>query len=573
MSNPLILSGSYTGNGKSQLVPVGFTPDFVWIKSNDAVGYPVFRANSAAWFGRNHFFAPFGSERVLTDFRDNGFTINSGADVNAAGVTYYWFAVADNGSGMLKQLDICGNGQNRTVTGWLNARPSALWFKRDNLQPGAYWDTTLPANVALPFDGTATFSGVTSAATNGDISVTGDAHVNQLVPPLSGEHCAWLAWFQNSYLAIGSYTGNGTSQQINVGFQPEAVMVFRQDAVSGAAFAFASMPAGNAAVTAGTAAPTTTRVNALNATGFALGASASANAAGVQYSYMAFKKNASDVLAAPPYRLAYRKAVLLNGLGSNIACGTSDTLRLSGAMSLEFMGTLTPNGANVYDIPLIHRGRGDAGGPATAGSTSWGLGLWLNPLNNTIDNHSGYTLRVGCSNFWDIYQNGVEDQTYTTGSAGNPVFSPFNTGILILPVQRVHIFVTHDGAGHWRTYINGMLRKDRQIDMTVQTPVMTNLASASGHPTVIGARTLTNGTLKSSSAMNFELARVYSVELTAAQVAQRYRRAYLAQAAIADVATGLVEEWDANNAVGTSLPATVNAANNGTITGGAVITV
>lgn len=33
-----------------------------------------------------------------------------------------------------------------------------------------------------------------------------------------------------------------------------------------------------------------------------------------------------------------------------------------------------------------------------------------------------------------------------------------------------------------------------------------------------------------------------------------------------------LEEWDAANASGASLPATINSANNGTITGGSVVT-
>ena len=70
--------------------------------------------------------------------------------------------------------------------------------------------------------------------------------------------------------------------------------------------------------------------------------------------------------------------------------------------------------------------------------------------------------------------------------------------------------------------------------------------------------------------MYLALARVYSAALTLTQVNARYQRAAKG-VNTADVTAGLLEEWDAQNATGTTLPAGINSANNGTIVGGSIV--
>jgi hypothetical protein len=72
------------------------------------------------------------------------------------------------------------------------------------------------------------------------------------------------------------------------------------------------------------------------------------------------------------------------------------------------------------------------------------------------------------------------------------------------------------------------------------------------------------------SRQRVSLARLYNRALTPSEVASRFARAGLGSSE-ADVTSGLVEEWDAVNASGSTLPATIASANNGAIVGGSII--
>jgi len=110
------------------------------------------------------------------------------------------------------------------------------------------------------------------------------------------------------------------------------------------------------------------------------------------------------------------------------------------------------------------------------------------------------------------------------------------------------------------------LVKQRQYNLVSKSLV--NAVGGTGHKTVIGGR-YNGSSIINSTRCDFLLARVYSEALSDINVAIRYAKA--SQGASADYTTNMAEEWDASNARGTSLPATVNAANNGTIVGGAIV--
>ena len=266
-----------------------------------------------------------------------------------------------------------------------------------------------------------------------------------------------------------------------------------------------------------------------------------------------------------------RHAIDLSGVNSYIDCGTSDTLKIVGTGSFEWLGSVQWPDSPGKDLPLIVRASGDAAGPGTQGQVSWGITAYQRVISDVYSpqsavDYKGWALRVICSTFFDLYETGNSNPAAVTN--WDIRYSPFNTGLLVREAVRQHWMIVSLGLGVWRVYMNGEFVKDRNLNMT--TLGAQNLNSPSGHRTVIGARAINgNADIINSARMRFELARVYNVALTDAQVKTRYKIAMLGYSGLTDVTSGLVEEWDAKNTVGNKIIATVNTGiNDGVISGG-----
>lgn len=138
--------------------------------------------------------------------------------------------------------------------------------------------------------------------------------------------------------------------------------------------------------------------------------------------------------------------------------------------------------------------------------------------------------------------------------------------------QTLYWFAMADnGSGRWRLYINGRLVKQRNIDMagvtlTDDAGTRSNAGAGTGHTTMFGAR-WSGSAAGNLARMTMCGASVYGSELTPAQARQMWRRNFLADTSQADITP--VERWLADDASGTSWPATISAANNGTISASA----
>jgi len=139
-----------------------------------------------------------------------------------------------------------------------------------------------------------------------------------------------------------------------------------------------------------------------------------------------------------------------------------------------------------------------------------------------------------------------------------------NTGIVLDVNKLYHVVATHQGLGIWKVYVNGQEVKERKRDL-IAAIGRPNVGSAVGQRFVIGARQ--RDTIANANGQNFRMARIYNRALTKAEVLNNYLSVFNKTT---PVATNLVEEWDATRASGSSLLATKNSANNGTITGGLV---
>ena len=575
ISDPIIVSGSYTPSGSGgAFINLGFDPDYVFVCA-DAVRYPVWRCN-INWYGRtDHFYAGL-SKNLITSFRDGGFTVTNDAKVGAAGTTYYYLAVKDNGSGILKQTNLFGNGQARTLNNWLTANPALLMVKRDNANAMVLVaPSTMAAGTSPRADGQGPSTGIKSI-TAGEIVMSDAVDVNELNGPAGfGEAINYLAWMPSPFLQVTSYTGNNTAgRAIALNFQPEFVMIVRNDGVTkGPQICLGAFPSGTSCPLSNNAsALTTTSRLVITPTGVTVDADTGVNESGVVYTVFALKKSQAPVLKIEAPLPRVRPAVYLSGVDSYIDCGTSDTLKLVGACSFVWQGAIRWQDYVGADCPLIVRAANEAAGPGTQGNVSWGLTGYQRVIGDVFSpqssvDYKGVALRVICSNFFDLYETGNSNPE--APSNWDIRYSPFNSGMLIPEGVRHQWVVTHNGTGLWRLYLNGEMVKERRINMVTEISAQ-NINSPAGQRTVIGARAVSNNTtIKNSVEMLFELARVYSVELTPAQAKAIYRRKFLGYE-ITDVTTSMVEEWDAKNVTGMTLTATVNSANSGAIKNGSI---
>lgn len=582
IGQPIIVTGSYkpTGAGGA-FVSIGFTPDFVIVKA-DATTHPVWRAN-VNWYGRSDYVTSKLSANRITSFRDGGFTVTADAEVGASGTTYYYLAIADNASGMLSQVNIFGNGITRTISGWLTSEPDLMIAKRDNANPMMMRFKGMPAdapNSSLIADGSGTGYGIQSVASNGNVALYADPKVNELNGPAGfGEACGFLAFYQTDFCQITSYVGDGTSSKsIALNFQPEAVLIVNAaGSPKGAQLALASVVSGKTVAFSNTPQQLVAagRIS-LTPSGVTVNSDTGVNASGATYYVIAFKRNVAEEIREqkPKYPVnAKRAGILLSGAGSYIDCGTSDSLKLSGSCSVEWQGAVEWNSDVAKDIPLIMRANEDSYSPVRTGGASWGLTAYQRTLGDPLTpqssvDYKGPTLRIVCSNWMDIYETGNSNPA--SALSWDVRYSPFNSGWVMPNGHRVHIVLTHTSPGLWRMYVNGVLYKERNINMVSELSAQ-NINSPSSQRTVIGARAINGGTqIINSARMLFERARIYSRALTNAEVQARYQRGFLGLG-VADVTAGLVEEWDAAKISGTTLLATVSPENNGTIFGGSVV--
>ena len=261
---------TYQGNGSTQDINTDFKPDLVWIKARSIVSshniFDSIRGNkrivtnaTSAEVDLNPY-APYG----LTSFNSNGFTIGdnyngdyalngdpSGTYGSSQGyVAYAWKAGdhddnlpqintegsidsvvsvnAEAGFSIVKYSSsgsvgaTVGHGLSSTPELYIIKETSAAddWmvvakigssYQRGKLQTTDAFSTAM-SGVTNNVDPTST---VITLGNSGSINQSGQDYIGYFFHSVSG------------YQKIGSYTGNGGSQTISVGFQPRFVMIKR----------------------------------------------------------------------------------------------------------------------------------------------------------------------------------------------------------------------------------------------------------------------------------------------------------------------------------------------------------
>lgn len=291
---------------------------------------------------------------------------------------------------------------------------------------------------------------------------------------------------------------------------------------------------------------------------------------GKSYTMLVFRKVRTG-LVNPDYsfsRPLRSRTHLWVPAGGYIDCGTSDTLSFPNrAYTLEWFGAHAsdgperftqpgPGNGQLVQLPLLWR---QNGADAVAGNASWGL-MIAPPMA------PGQDAQIGTKVLWFMVGDTVNFPVTLTDLYQR---CPITHGRIIRPHRATHIMVTHNGSGRYAIYVDGKIYGERNIDMANAPTPQTNGGSGAGHRTTMFARQR-GGVSPDHNTYGgiLYLARAYGRDLTAVECAQNHA-ALFADNDIPPVAD-FAEEWKAVNTTGTTLAATVNPANNGTLVGAIV---
>lgn len=534
--------GTYISDGNRRTINVGFRPENVYIKGNSTVN--LAQRGIDIWCARTNGLAAVDSYLNGVGFFGEELVIGTHVSVNTSGVRYYWCAIGDDGSGDHDLVSYMGNSTaGHVVTLPHQKTPIALLTKRD-----------APAAAVFKAPGVATASATGSSVAEcfsainaGNVVLEDVVNVNEYDSAGGlGEGINMLAVYAGSNAKVVTWSSGTSGQFIDCGGDPLAALIFRTDTTGVPAhFVTRDMhdaaPVTNVAITANTA--------TLQAGGIVLG-SGSTLRTGTFHALVFCRKDTTAKVSPPQIIVRERKAVYLPGRGTaaQVDCGTSDaTLKIDGAITLEWFGIQWADQySSTVGVHLLQRGVGPA---ATAGAYSWGLAA----VQVQDSSWSGPQLAAITTNQW--------------AEAAPLDAAVWRTGIVMPWGRPCHVVHVHEGDGRHLMYLNGELVKQRRINLAA------NIVSGAGHRTGMGMRRNTADTAwTQAQRMAILSARVYARALTAEQVAARFAREVMGSSE-ADVTANLAEWWDARNASGTSMPASVNSANNGTISAaGRVIT-
>lgn len=222
--NNVIQTGSYTGNGTSQTITIGWQPAFIQACSTRTAGGP----NQRGWATKLPNQATSTAVKiqstcvVTTDIitiTATGFTVGADDSVNRSGETYHWWAIRDS-----SQVDsgtfVGTDPTDLTIT--LNRQPTWMWASNQTTDSIAFktaqnagsdiWRYTTSGGVV---------AGMTLAATG--FTATG-ASLN-----INGETYHYLSFFDlvgsTRHFETGTYTGGDAGQSIVLGRQPHVLII------------------------------------------------------------------------------------------------------------------------------------------------------------------------------------------------------------------------------------------------------------------------------------------------------------------------------------------------------------
>jgi hypothetical protein len=392
----------YSGNGSSpgdtqSITGVGFQPDLVWLKNRTLSGTSQYLVDSTRGQGTNVMKTIYSNKNIaeetavttgtnleygiIQSINSNGFTVAygnlGGNETNSTGNNFVAWCFKANGGNTSSNTDgsitstvqantkagfsivkYTGNGTSGATIGHgLSAAPDMIIIKNlDDTDKWAVYHSAVGATKFLSLNETAaattsSFYWNDTAPTSTVFTLGSTSPVNS---PNTEDYIAYCFAEKAGYSKFGSYTGNGTTQSINTGFEP-AFLMLKSSSQTGDWFIFdnkrsPSNPRNNR-IKANLADAESTSSNQVNflTNGFYFGSTAF-NDNGRTFIYMAF---ASDPSAAP---------VLADSFHINLYTGTQATLSIDSLgfkPGLVWLKNRVINGYNHFLYDIV-RGPGNA---------------------------------------------------------------------------------------------------------------------------------------------------------------------------------------------------------------------
>ena len=248
--NEYFNTATWTGNGTSQTINVGFQPDLNWFKNRDAANYHIW-IDSVRGINKEIYSNAANAEATdpneMVSWNSTGYTVGSAGNTNSNGqeiVSWNWLGAngtASNTDGSITStvsanttsgfsiVKYTGTGSNATIGHGLGKKPDAIIVKayENGQQWASYW-SPLGATKVMRFntsdaESTSSTRWNNTEPTSSVFSVGTEYEVNTL----SENHIAYCFASIKGFSKIGSYTGNGNSDGtfVYTGFKPAMIIL------------------------------------------------------------------------------------------------------------------------------------------------------------------------------------------------------------------------------------------------------------------------------------------------------------------------------------------------------------
>jgi hypothetical protein len=316
---------AYTGTQATLSIDsLGFKAGLIWLKNRDITGYNHFFYDIVRGPGKainTNFNVAEYSLTGVSSFDDDGFTLGSNYETNRSGdnhIAWVWKAddneptintegsidsiVSANANAGFSIVSYTGNGTaGATVGHGLSAAPEMIIAKStSDAYEWKIWHKDLSSGYQILFNTAAQASDSSVWTTTTPTSTVFSVGTNVGVNQSTKDYIAYCFHSVSGYSKIGSYSGSSSTVSVNVGFQPDFVMVKMYN-VNGGRWIMIDSVRGDGGLNSAkyvqaqdSAAETTNSVYGLEftSTGFdAYNGTINLNSSGYNYIYMAFKIN------------------------------------------------------------------------------------------------------------------------------------------------------------------------------------------------------------------------------------------------------------------------------------------
>lgn len=234
----------YNGNATARTITTGFRPAFIYTKDLGVAEHPMLAsstmhtANASFYFSLTN--AEYYNSTTFTGFASNGYTLgtDNAAHYNYSGRNYSSFAWKGNGTSSLV------TNTNGDVTSYVDANPeggfSTVKATHTSSQSVGHGLNQAPEFFIQKFKSTGNFYAwhhnmgsdyyqnlqtSNGSNINAGSNLISSTATNMKFPGSSWNlQTVWYAWHSvEGYSKVSFYTGNSTTQSVNLGFEPRLV--------------------------------------------------------------------------------------------------------------------------------------------------------------------------------------------------------------------------------------------------------------------------------------------------------------------------------------------------------------